>query len=105
MAVKQTEEEFRQHLNTEFNVRLNEEQTLALKLEEVQTFPALTHSRGDMERFSLYFRGPADVPLPQRIYRVEHAAMGEMDIFLVPVARDADGFRYEAVFSYYKEKP
>ncbi len=91
MAVKQTEEEFKRHLNTKFSVRLNEEQTLALVLEEVQPFPALTHARGDMERFSLYFRGPGDVLLGQRIYRVEHEAMGEMDIFLVPVARDARG--------------
>ena len=102
MPVKQTEEEFKRHLNTKFSVRLSEEQTLPLELEEVQPFPALTHARGDMERFSLYFRGPADVPLTQRIYRVEHEAMGEMDIFLVPVALDAQGFRYEAVYSYFK---
>jgi len=102
MAVKQTGEEFTRHLNTKFNVRLSEEQTLPLELEEVQPFPTLTHARGDMERFSLFFRGPADVPLTQRIYRVEHEAMGGMDIFLVPVAQDAAGFRYEAVYSYFK---
>ena len=102
MAVKQTEEEFKRHLDTKFSVRLSDEQALPLVLEEVQSFPALTHARGDMERFSLYFRGPGDVLLPQHIYRLEHEAMGEMDIFLVPVARDAEGFRYEAVFSYFK---
>ena len=102
MAVKQTDEEFRRHLDTKFTVRLSDEQTLPLVLEEVQPFPALTHARGDMERFSLYFRGPAAVPLAQSIYRVEHEEMGEMDIFLVPVALDAQGFRYEAVYSYFK---
>ena len=102
MAVKQTEEEFERHLNTKFNVRLSEEQAVPLVLEEVQPFPALKHARGDMERFSLFFRGPGDVPLVQHIYRVEHEAMGEMDIFLVPVALDAQGFRYEAVYSYFK---
>lgn len=102
MPENQTEEDFKRHLNTKFTVRLNADETLALELEEVKPFPALTHTRGDMERFSLYFRGPSDVMLPQSIYRIEHAEMGEQDIFLVPVERDARGFRYEAVFSYFK---
>jgi hypothetical protein len=29
--------------------------------------------------------------------------MGEFDIFLVPNAQEPRGFRYEAVFSYFKE--
>ena len=102
MPEQQTEQDFKRHLNTKFNVRVDGDRTLALELEEVQPFPALTHARGDMERFSLYFRGPSDVLLPQRIYRFEHEEMGELDIFLVPVERDAKGFRYEAVFSYFK---
>ena len=101
MPEKQTEENFRRHLNTRFNVRLNEGRTLPLVLEGVQPFPDITHARGDMERFSLYFRGPAGALLPQRTYHVEHPEMGEMDIFLVPVEQDARGFRYEAVFSYF----
>ncbi|MBV9880851.1 MAG: hypothetical protein JO180_10175 [Gemmatirosa sp.] len=36
--------------------------------------------------------------LPQRIYRLEHDAIGALDLFLVPVARDAEGVHYEAVF-------
>jgi hypothetical protein len=36
-----------------------------------------------------------DPPLPQRIYRVEHAELGAIEIFLVPIAAD----RYEAVFT------
>ena len=102
MAVKQTEEEFTRHLNTKFNVRLSEEQVVPLVLEEVQPFPALKHARGDMERFSVYFRGPADVLIHQQICRLEHAEMGTLEIFLVPVEQDAKGFRYEAVFSYFK---
>lgn len=102
MPEKQTEENFRRHLNTTFHVRLDEQSALALELEDVQTFPALTHARGDMERFSLYFRGPGDVLLQQQIYRLAHEEMGELDIFLVPVERDARGYRYEAVFSYFK---
>jgi hypothetical protein len=50
-------------------------------------------------QFSLMFRGGPSPPLPQRIYRVEHAELGRLDIFLVPVGPDAEGQRYEAVFT------
>jgi hypothetical protein len=30
--------------------------------------------------------------------------MGTFDLFLVPIARDEKGLRYEAVFNYFKEK-
>jgi len=55
--------------------------------------------RRDGRPFSLVFRGPRSPLLPQAQYRVEHAAMGELDIFLVPIARDAQGLSYEAVFN------
>lgn len=49
--------------------------------------------------FSLLFRGPSEPTLPQRIYRIEHEAIGAQEIFLVPVARDAAGVHYEAIFA------
>ncbi len=49
--------------------------------------------------FSLVFRGPRSPSLPQAQYQLEHAAMGELDIFLVPIALDAQGLCYEAVFN------
>jgi hypothetical protein len=49
--------------------------------------------------FSLVFRGPAGVVLPQRIYRVDHPDLGSLDIFLVPIGADAAGVRYEAIFT------
>jgi hypothetical protein len=48
--------------------------------------------------FSLLFRGPREPVLPQRIQRLEHDALGPLEIFLVPVGRDEAGTRYEAVF-------
>jgi hypothetical protein len=35
---------------------------------------------------------------------MEHEQMGEFEIFLVPIARDENGFLYEAVFNYYKDE-
>ncbi len=49
--------------------------------------------------FSLLFRGPAAPRLGQGTFRLEHAALGALDIFLVPMEPDAEGPRYEAVFT------
>jgi spermidine synthase len=49
--------------------------------------------------YSLIFRGPLEMPFPQGSFPLEHDAMGRAILFLVPVAREADGFRYEAVFN------
>ncbi len=49
--------------------------------------------------FRLVFLGPVDPVLPQRTYRLEHEMLGTLDIFLVPIARDASGTTYEAIFA------
>jgi hypothetical protein len=49
--------------------------------------------------FSLLFRGPKNVYLPQRIYRFEHDEMGTLEIFIVPIGPDAVGMRFEAIFN------
>jgi hypothetical protein len=53
----------------------------------------------EREPFSLVFLGPREPVLPQRIYPLAHDELGELEIFLVPIAQDADGVRYEAVFT------
>ena len=54
-----------------------------------------------MERdpFRLVLLGPVDPVLSQRTYRLEHEAFGTLDIFIVPIARDAHSTTYEAVFA------
>ncbi|HEX2163867.1 MAG TPA: hypothetical protein VHM02_07950 [Thermoanaerobaculia bacterium] len=72
---------------------------LALRLVETRS---LTRADGAGERrqpFGLVFRGPRDPVLPQRIYRVEHDALGAQEIFLVPIRRDGEGTDYEAIFT------
>jgi len=51
------------------------------------------------EPFSLLFRSASAVLLPQKIYRLSNQALGVLDVFLVPVARDRNGIIYQAVFS------
>jgi hypothetical protein len=54
---------------------------------------------GRRRPFSLRFRGPGVPALSQAIHRLVHGEMGELEIFLVPIASDADATTYEAVFS------
>lgn len=51
------------------------------------------------EQFSLVFRGPPGVVLPQQIYPLEHDGLGAFELFLVPIGADAAGVTYEAVFT------
>ena len=49
--------------------------------------------------FSLVFTGPVEPVLPQRTYRLVHAELHDLDVFIVPIGRDESGVRYEAVFN------
>ena len=49
--------------------------------------------------FSLLFRNCSPIMFTQKIYSLKHEAIGEVGIFLVPVARDREGFLYQAVFN------
>ena len=98
-----TEEEFSRHLNTSFDVQLGDSQRIELKLAEVAGYKERPEEEQGMERFSLYFEGPAEPFLPQNTYTLRHERMGTHDIFIVPIARTDDGFRYQAVFNYYRQ--
>lgn len=97
-----TEAEFSKHVNTKF--RVASEQPIELELTEVKGYLSKEHEQTGMERFSAFFKGPRKPFLRQRIYVLEHEHMGTFELFLVPVAEDENGFRYEAVFNYFKEK-
>ena len=49
--------------------------------------------------FSLLFRNAAAVLFPQKIYPMHHPRLGEVGIFLVPIAYEKAGFLYQAVFN------
>jgi hypothetical protein len=70
---------------------------MELTLETVE--PLTNHVQLARPPFSLIFRCPDMQVLPQRIYCLEHPAMGEISLFLVPVAQDAGGVQYQALFN------
>ena len=49
--------------------------------------------------FSLLFRGPSGLELHQRIYRLSHETLGDVELFLVPMQPDDQGSLFEAVFT------
>ncbi|TFI57766.1 hypothetical protein E2493_13130 [Sphingomonas parva] len=68
---------------------------LVLHLDLVQPLPQAVREGGG---FRLEFVGPTAPVLPQAIYALSRDGE-QRDIFLVPVARDARGVRYEAIFN------
>lgn len=86
-------------LNTKFAL-IDAAEPFELELVEV-TEPTVTASQ---TFFSLYFLSRGDFMLPQGTYRLNHEQLGEMIIFLVPTARDNNGFKYEAVFNLLNEE-
>ena len=49
--------------------------------------------------FRVLLRAQAGFNGGQGIYRVQHPTLGEMDLFLVPIAREEGRVRYEAIFN------
>lgn len=61
---------------------------------------ALPRGGGAMrEPFSLLFRNTAAFLFPQQIYAMRHPALGDVGIFLVPIAQERGGFLYQAIFN------
>ena len=72
---------------------------IPLTLTEAEPLPARLTKPGIRPPFSLVFLGKDPRVLMQRLYRLEHAEMGEMTIFLVPIGKDAEGVSYQATFN------
>jgi hypothetical protein len=75
-----------------------------IELEVVSAGPHLagapaTNADGQRTPFTVVFHGPREPVLPQHMYRLDHEATGPLDIFIVPLGRDADKTTYEAVFA------
>ena len=92
-----THESFRPHVGTPFRVEYAPAASATLTLFEVTVLGG--GGTAPRQPFSLLFRGPRAPVLPQRIYRLEHEGMGALELFIVPIGPDAEGLRYEAIFT------
>ena len=78
-------------LHDEFRLRLDDGGIVPLELAEV--------TGAGPDAFSLLFRGAPGFYAEQRIWPLEHDRLGTVELFLVPIRPDADGSRFEAVFT------
>jgi hypothetical protein len=84
--------DFSTHLHTRFLVA-------NLENYELELVEVTDHSNAKLEQFSVVFIGVLSPWLPQGVYKLIHARIGEHELFLVPLGPDAAGMRYEASFS------
>ena len=92
-----TIESFAPHVGTSFRLHAGD-RAIELRLTRAAKVMESEAARLARTPFSLFFLAP--VLLPQQIYRLTHEGFAEpLDIFLVPIAREASGFTYEAVFT------
>ncbi len=91
--------DFSAQLNTSFLTELGDGRDVELHLDKFEELVS-TESH---ENFSLLFRAPVDAPSEQNTYTLKHESLGTLDIFLVPVKKDAHGLYYEAVFNLFSE--
>lgn len=91
-----TLEHFAGSVNEAFAAALNDGE-VPFVLVEARPLPA--KAAAHRAPFSLLFRNTSAFLFPQQTYRMRHARLGELGIFLVPVARERDGFLYQAVFN------
>jgi hypothetical protein len=85
-------EDYVGELNTKFQLA---ETSMEIELIEITERKMTTQQ----EMFSLIFLGAKDNFLEQKIYQMHHEKLGDGELFLVPIAEVADGYKYEAGFN------
>ncbi len=103
MSARTEIELFRPHEGTSFTIRNGSEATSQLELIEVKSMKLEDDNRDPQlraEPFRLTFRSPAKAKhYEQQMFKLSHDALGELDMFLVPIGPDDKGMLYEAVFN------
>jgi hypothetical protein len=84
-------------VNETFHAALNDG-GIEFVLVEARPLPATAPGQARAP-FSLLFRNSAALLFPQQIYQMHHPRVGNVGIFLVPIAREREGFLYQAIFN------
>lgn len=87
---------FAPHSGSTFEIPLSDG-AVELTLDEVEDLARFND--GPYRFFSLIFSGGREHFLPQGTYVLSHPVLGERPLFLVPVGKTEEGFRYQAAFS------
>jgi hypothetical protein len=100
MTEQLTLEDFSKNLNTKFKVYRSDEEIFEAEL--IKVFDL----RNDeiLNTFAVEFLFPPDFGIEQRIFKMEHPALGTMELFIVPHGKNETGIRYEAIFNQLVQK-
>jgi hypothetical protein len=90
--------DFSNRVGDKFRLKAADNLSFDLELMEVHDTGRKSSTR-TQSPFSLLFKGPRENLLVQQMYRIENGTLGAMDLFLVPVRQDQNGYYYEAVFN------
>ncbi len=71
----------------------------AIELTLVEVTPLRNFANAARAPFSLLFTSRGNAVLPQRIYALRHAVLGQQTIFLVPIAGNSESVTYQAIFN------
>jgi len=93
------ESEFRSRVGQSFTVEAPLGEAFSVTLIEVTSHPHLPHAPERRRGFSIVLQAEGSGHRPQSIYRVGHAQMGAMELFLVPIGPRGGRMCYEAVFN------
>lgn len=93
-----TLDHFSSHVNETYSAVLNDGE-IPFVLVEARALSTRPQQQAARAPFSLLFRNASSFLFPQQIYLMRHASIGEVGIFLVPVAREREGFLYQAIFN------
>jgi hypothetical protein len=91
-------------INALFQVTIDENSTLEMKLIDALPFesprrPIRGARKPKRAPFAVYFLGPFEPVLEQRMYDFRAETFELKGLFIVPVGRDEEGTEYEAVFA------
>ena len=98
MLDRLTHDDFAGRVGERFTLAASSGDTIDLTLAEARKLPHGAEA-DRREPFSLIFNGPLSPYAPQGTWHVEHADIGALDIFLVPIGPEGEAMRYEAIFS------
>ena len=97
-------EDFMPHLNSKFYLEYTSQTIITSSVQKAEVelveVDVLNYPDYNREAFVLLFAQPLDKTiLPQSTYRITHAVLPAMDIFLVPKAPNNNQNIYEAIFA------
>lgn len=88
---------FLPYIGQKFDLCIDKAEFLEVELIEVSDYPHQNLNTG--RPFSLIFRLPKGLFVPQETYTFKQNQIGKLDLFIVPIGSDDKGQLYQVVFN------